>query len=140
MPLKKTSTMKTKSLIFNLLAALVLAVGFVACSKEDPYKVGTHVAAKWSDGDYWGATITGNANGKYQIKYDDGTQGEVTVAELKQITPKADIKTGDHVLAVWSTNGKMYKGTVQEIQADGAIVKWDDGSEPSFVSFTNITK
>lgn len=132
--------MKTKSLVLNLLAALVLAVGFVACAKDDPYKVGTHVAAKWSDGAYWGATVTGNANGKYQIKYDDGSQGEVTVAELKQITPKSDIKAGDHVLAVWSTNGKMYPGTVQEIQSNGAMVKWDDGSQASFVDFNNITK
>ncbi len=132
--------MKTKNALISLIAVLAIIIGFVSCGKEDPYKVGTHVAAKWSDGDYWGATITGNNGGKYQIKYDDGTQGEVTAAELKSITPKADIKVGDKVLGVWSTNGKMYKGTVQEIQGAGVIVKWDDGSEPSLVSFDNITK
>lgn len=132
--------MKTKNLLLSLLAALALTFGFVGCSKEDPYKVGTHVAAKWTDGDYWGATITGNSGGKYQVKYDDGTEGEVGEAELKSITPKEDIKVGDKVLAVWSTNGKMYKGEVQELQATGAIIKWDDGSEPSLATYSNITK
>lgn len=133
--------MKMKKLILSLVSALFLSFALVSCGgKDDPYKVGTHVAAKWSDGAYWGATITGNNNGKYQIKYDDGTNGEVTAAELKSITPKDEIKVGDHVLAVWSTNGKMYKGTVQEIQGAGAMVQWDDGSQPSFVDFRNITK
>jgi hypothetical protein len=140
---QKNLNMKTKILMLSVLMAFFLAFGFTSCSStpaEDTYKVGTHVAAKWSDGEYWGATVTGNAGGKYQVKYDDGTEGEVTAADMKSITPQAEIKVGDKVLGVWMTNGKMYKGTVQELQAGGAIVKWDDGSEPSLVAFSNITK
>jgi len=154
--------MTTKTSIICFTAFLFLTAGLISCggnkeedtTKEttpaakqdapaegnDPYKIGTHVAAKWSDGNYWGATIIGNANGKYQMKFDDGTSNEVSASEIKMITPKGDIKTGDKVLAVWVTNGRMYNGVVQEVQADGAIVKWDDGSTPSFVSFDNITK
>lgn len=126
--------------------AFIFALGFTSCGSkpeaaaDDPYKVGTHVAAKWSDGAYWGATITGNTGGKYQIKYDDGTSGEVTSADMKSITPKADIKVGDKVLGSWMSNGKMYKGTVESLESDGAMVKWDDGSAASLVPYSNITK
>ena len=106
----------------------------------DAYAIGTHVAAKWSDGNYWGATVIGNANGKYQMKFDDGTSKEVTASDLKTITPKDQIKVGDKVLAVWMTNGRMYYGVVESLESNGAMVKWDDGSAPSLVSFDNITK
>ncbi len=154
--------MKTRTSLFNLFAFLSLTAGLISCgnAKEDPantdvaapakveapapsgdaYAIGTHVAAKWSDGNYWGATIVGNSNGKYQVKFDDGTSNEVTSSDLKSITPKDQIKTGDKVLAVWMTNGRMYNGVVESIQADGAMVKWDDGSAASLVSFSNITK
>lgn len=138
--------MKTKIFMLSALVAFVLSIGMTSCGSkpeaaaEDPWKVGTHVAAKWTDGNYWGATISGNTGGKYQVKYDDGTTGEVTAADMKSITPKADLKVGDKVWAVWMNGGKMYKGSVQELQDGGAIVKWDDGSEPSIVPYTDITK
>ncbi len=154
--------MKTKTSFIGLLSFLFLTAGLISCGGEkedaatkddanapketaapadnDPYKVGTHVAAKWSDGNYWGATIVGNADGKYQMKFDDGTSQDVSASDLKMITPKADIKVGDKVLAVWMSNGRMYNGTVEELKDDGAMVKWDDGSAPSLVAYSNITK
>lgn len=155
--------MKARNLFIGLAASLFITAGLISCggAKEDsatkesatapkeepkappandPYAVGTHVAAKWSGGDYWGATINGNANGKYQVKYDDGTTSEVSASDIKSITPKSEIKVGDKVLAVWMTNGKMYNGVVEELKDDGAMVKWDDGSAASLVSYSNITK
>ncbi|HTL83124.1 MAG TPA: hypothetical protein VL651_15530 [Bacteroidia bacterium] len=132
--------MKAKRNITGVIAIVMFVIGMISCGKPDPFKTGTHCAAKWTDGSYWGATITGNTGGKYQIRYDDGTTGEVMLADLKSMCAKEDIKAGDKVLAVWSVNGKMYNGTVQDIQATGATIKWDDGSTPTVVQFSNITK
>lgn len=133
--------MKISKIISSILATLIITMGIYSCNKAaDAYKVGDHVAAKWSDGKYWTATITGIDGSKYNVAYDDGTAGSVTKDGLKPIAAQADLKVGDAVWAVWSGNSKMYEGTIQELQSGGAIIKWNDGSMPSLANYGKIAK
>lgn len=133
--------MKMSKTIASIVITLLFSLGIYSCNKAaDAYKVGDHVAAKWSDGKYWTATITSIDGAKYNIAYDDGTAGSVEKEGLKQLAAQSDLKVGDAVWAVWSGNAKMYQGTIQELQSGGAIIKWNDGSTPSLANYGKIAK
>jgi len=122
-----------------LLVAFSLMAFAVNAGTAPNFTVGKTVAAKWSDDNYYLAKIKAVTDGKYEIDYEDGSQGTVSEEEMKEIPAKPVLNVGDKVLAVWS-GGKFYSGTVEEVKAKGAIVKWDDGSEPSMVEFGKIIK
>ena len=133
--------MKISKTISTIILAFTVMTGVFSCKNaSDPFQVGTAVAAKWSDGSYWTAKITSVAGDKYGIVYDDGTKGDVVKADLKALTPQADLKKGDAVWAVWTSNSKMYQGTIDELKPEGAMVKWNDGSSISMVPFGKIAK
>ena len=47
---------------------------------------------------------------------------------------KTDYKVGDIVMAQWY-HGSYYSGSIEKLEKDGAIIKWDDGSKPTLVTF-----
>lgn len=107
--------------------------------KAPTFAVGMKVAAKWKDNNYYLAEIKAINNDKYDVSYADGDKGTVSASDMKEIPAKPALKTGDKVLAVWTT-AKFYSATVQEVKANSAIVKWDDGTAPSEVAFGKIVK
>jgi len=127
-----------KGFLFIVLFALSTAV-FHSCKSEPQFKVGTSVAAKWADSNYYLATIASITGDKYSVNYADGTSGDVVLADLKLFTEKENLKTGDKVLAVWA-GAKLYSGKIKELKATGAMITWDDGSAESEVAFGKILK
>lgn len=107
--------------------------------KAPTFSVGMTVAAKWQDNNYYLAEIKAVNNDKFDVAYADGDTATVTVGDLKAIPAQPTLKAGDKVLAVWD-KARFYSGTVQEVKASGALVKWDDGSTPSEVPFGKIIK
>ena len=114
---------------------------FFSCNDNaNPFSPGSHIAAKSTDSCFYLATIKSDTGGKFQVNFDDGDQGDVAKTDMKVFCSEADLHTGDKVLASWNSSEKLYPGTVQEIQRGGVIVKWDDGSAPSFSPFGKIVK
>lgn len=107
--------------------------------KAPTFSVGMTVAAKYYDNDYYLAEIKAVNNDKYDVAYADGDKASIYASDMKEIPAKLTLTTGDKVLAVW-TKAKFYSGTVQEVKASGAVIKWDDGSAPSEVAFGKIIK
>lgn len=97
------------------------------------------VMAKWTDGNWYLATVTGKDGDVYLVDYADGDKGRVTKAQLKRIPAKIKLNVGDKVWAVYG-KARFYTAVVEETRADGAVVKWDDGTAASFVPFGKIAK
>ena len=133
--------MKTKYL--TILSAAFLLITFTVFPQTgntaSKFVPGMSVAAKWSDGGYYLAVIKASNDGNYEVEYADGTQGSVSEGDMLEIPATVKLTAGDKVIAVWA-GAKFYTGTVQEVKPDGAVVKWDDGSEPSLVEFGKIVK
>jgi hypothetical protein len=102
------------------------------------FTVGEAVSVLWSTS-WYDAEVVSISDNIYTIKYYDGSEAEVTSDQIRKILKKEEIKVGDKVLAVWTTD-KYYVGTVKEIKADGAIIAWEDGSTPSLVKFGKIAQ
>jgi len=120
-------------------AMIISALIFTMGCKEAKFKKDDTVAAKWTDGNYYLATIK-NINGdKYDVFYADNTNGTVTEADMKVIPAKLELKAGDKVWAVWGP-AKFYSAVVKEVKSSSALVAWDDGSSPEEVPFGKIMK
>ncbi|MEA3210671.1 MAG: hypothetical protein QOE70_3728 [Chthoniobacter sp.] len=97
---------------------------------------GVRVAAKWKDGNYWGATITGAAGARFQVTYDDGDHGVLDAAEMIPIT-KLEIAVGTHVLACWK-GARMFPGVVTGQRGGLYTIQWDDGDAPLEVAADKV--
>lgn len=97
-------------------------------------QVGDRTCAKWN-ASWYGATITGREGDKFVVKYDDDDTGKVASNELKALLYKGDVSPGMKVLGQWMPRTRWYLGTVERLEADGAIVKWDDGSAASLAPY-----
>jgi len=102
------------------------------------FQVGEAVCVLWSTS-WYDAEIVSISDNIYNIKYYDGSEDDVTAEKIRKILDKEEIKVGDIVLAVW-TSDKYYVGTVKEIKSDGAIIAWEDGSTPSLAKFGKIAQ
>ncbi|MEI7813537.1 MAG: hypothetical protein WCJ13_01930 [Coriobacteriia bacterium] len=101
------------------------------------FAVGDSVAALWTDGSLYLATVTGTDGDQITVKYaDDGSTKTVAATDIKPITKKTWV-VGDKVLAVWAS-GRFYKGSVIEVAGSTYKIKWDDGSAASDVSADKI--
>lgn len=127
-----------KSILFFLFIAFS-AINFQSCKNTVNLKTGMTVAAKWTDNNYYLATITSINGDKYAVDYTDGSKGEVKSSDLKVPNEKSELKAGNKVLAVWA-GSKFYSGTIKEIKESGAVITWDDGTEDSEVAFGKILK
>jgi len=116
-----------------------------SCKKDNvkvtkkAFDVGSTVAAKWSDGNYYLAVISSISGESYNVNYADGTTGSVTTADILAIPSTTNFSVGDKVIAVWSS-ARFYPGTIEQLTKGGAMVKWDDGSAASEVAFGQIIK
>jgi hypothetical protein len=90
---------------------------------------GTTVAAKWRDGGYYIATLTGRDGSNYRVLYGDGDRGPVKPVDMIVISPTDEIAIGSHVLACWH-GARMFPGVATVKTANGFMVKWDDGDTP----------
>jgi len=108
------------------------------------YKAGDDVRAASPDDGRWypGSVSKVNADGTFQVKWDDPDGGpethDVGPANMKKVTVFRDYKVDDKVEGVFPEDGNMYPGTVVKANADGTFtIKWDDpdgGEEESAVS------
>lgn len=135
-----------------LAAAVTLAVALAACGGSSGGAGGTPeatvqpaagvvagdtVAALWTDGNYYLATVDEIGDGTVTVTYvDDGSSGTVAVDEVRAI-PDRTFAVGDRVLAVWSA-GRFYPGEITAADGDAYVVTWDDGSTPSTVVAAKI--
>jgi hypothetical protein len=98
---------------------------------------GDSVAATWTDGNLYLATVTSIDGDAVAVKYsDDGTSASLPAAQVRPI-PQTTFAVGDRVLAVWS-KGRFYAGRVTEATDTSYVVAWDDGSTPSTVQAGQI--
>jgi hypothetical protein len=101
------------------------------------FKVGDRVAAKFTDGRFYGGKVAAIDGDKFEIGYDDGDKLTVGAGDLVKCAEPSELSAGQKVAAVW-TNGLFYKGTLGEKKDDGWVVQWDDGSEPLVVAVGKI--
>ncbi len=112
--------------------AAIIAVMFLTAHSgtfADEAKPGDKVAAKWSDGGHYLATVTAVSGGQLAVLFDDGDKGTVGAADLLRVSRNANFATGDRVLAAWKS-ARMFPGTVTAKTEFTVTVKWEDGDEP----------
>jgi len=120
--------------------AVIGAVGAPPATVEQaPIGVGTRVAAKWTDNNWWYGAVGRVDNDGYVINYADGDVLKVTPSGVIPVAPPGSLKVGDHVLAVWK-GARMYPGVITAIHSNGAMVQWDDGDVPLVVPFDMIAR
>jgi len=97
------------------------------------YVVGDDVQAIPPDDEsyYPGVVAKVNADGTFQVKWDDPDGGpeshDVKPDSMKKVNVFKGYKVDDVVEAVFPEDGQMYPGTVTKVNADGTFqVKWDD--------------
>ena len=108
-------------------------------STEAPAEVtvGDSVAAVWTDGGFYLATVTEVDGEDVTVTYtDDGSSSTLKAREVRAI-PARTFAVGERVLAVWS-RARFYAGEVTAASGDACTVTWDDGSTPSVVEATKI--
>ena len=102
-----------------------------------PFAIGDSVAAIWTDGNLYLATVTGASGDSVEVKYaDDGSTKSVSAADVKPVVKKT-WSAGDKVMAVWAS-GRFYLGTIESGSGTTYVVKWNDGSTPSEVTADKI--
>jgi hypothetical protein len=95
------------------------------------------VAAKWTDGNYYLATVSNVEGDRVSIVFaDDSSTKTVKSSELRPI-PIRVWAVGDKVLAVWST-GRFFEGVITNAAPPRYTVKWADGTTPSTVTADRI--
>jgi hypothetical protein len=110
----------------------IIAVMFLAAHSgafADETKPGDKVAAKFSDGSHYLATVTAASGAQFDVLYDDGDKGDVAAGDMVRTDADLGIAAGARVLACWQ-GARMYPGTVTMRTQDLYTVKWDDGSAP----------
>lgn len=93
-------------------------------------RVGMTVAAQWTDGGYYRATIAEIEDDRFLAKWEDG--GEPTWVKAEQLRlqgpaamPPAILAPGMRVHAPW-TDGKLYPGTIVAMRDGQVEVEWED--------------
>lgn len=137
-----------------IVTLLAVSIGLAACgSSAQPveqqtgasgnapstaaFTAGQTVAAKWTDGKLYLASVTAVDGKNVTVTYaDDGSSGKVPATDVRAI-PDTTFAIGDRVLAVYS-GGRLYAGEVTKVEGTTYTVKWDDGSQPSTVEAGKI--
>lgn len=117
-----------KTLIQTAILA-VMAFAAQLAAFADEARPGDKVAAKWSDGRHYLATVTAARGGQFDVLYDDGDKGTVGADALIRVPLNANFAVGDRVLAAWQGAG-MFPGMVTAKTEFAVTVKWDDGDAP----------
>ena len=96
--------------------------------------VGTRVTARYGGDDefYPGVIAAVNADGTYDVDYDDGDAESGVAAELvvaaEEPAATSDLQVGTRVQCRYAGGDELYPGTVSEVHADGTYdIAYDDG-------------
>jgi predicted small lipoprotein YifL len=137
-----------------IVALLAASIALAACGSSDQpaeqqtaasgsaqspaqFAAGQSVAARWTDGKLYLATVTAVAGENVTVTYtDDGSSATVPATDVRAI-PDTTFAVGDRVLAVWS-GGRFYPSEVSKVEGTTYTVKWDDASQPSTVEAGKI--
>jgi hypothetical protein len=124
-----------KGILYVLLVFAAFAMQVPAQSAD--LSEGDLVAALFNDGNWYKGEIAGFDAGRYVVNTPEGRQAYLVREKLKPLGETKALKPGDQVAALFGSE-KFYGGTVQKLEGTGAIIKWADGSTPSFVERRNI--
>lgn len=100
---------------------------------------GNEVCVK-DNGSYLQAKILREKDGVAHVILSDNTERDFPSSSV--INPIRDLKqmkVNDKVFAIWASN-VYYEGEVVSLEADGIIVRWLDGTKPSFVKLGQFIK
>ncbi len=109
-----------KTTIVGALVALAAASASARAEND------THQFARWeADGFSYPCTIEKEQDGKYFIRYSDGTE---EWAPTWRVGP-ANVRVDDEVYANWENKGLYYPGKVTSRRGDRIHILYDDGDE-----------
>jgi hypothetical protein len=126
---------RIKGILYVLVALAAIAMQLPAQSAD--LAEGDLVAALFNDGNWYKGEVAGYDAGRYVINTPEGRQAYLLREKLKPLGETKALKPGDKVVALFGSE-KFYGGTVQKLEGTGAIIKWADGTTPSFVERRNI--
>lgn len=111
---------------------------FVAADPVRDLRPGQIVAAQWHR-QWWRARVVAREDGLFAVRYDDETDGVLSLDEIVPIEPAA-VRAGDRVLAAWAGQARLYPGRAEKVGATHATVRWEDGSPPSEVPLGAVAR
>jgi hypothetical protein len=111
----------------------------IPLSPQPQLAPGSAVAAKWSDGSYYLATVTAVSQQGFHILYEDGTQSILQGNDMIPVPRQPDLHPGDRVLACW-TDSCMYPGVVTADKGVTFTVVWEGGGSPMDVVAGRIVR
>jgi hypothetical protein len=108
-------------------------------SKAVGFAVGQKVQSRFGGkAKYYGATIVQpNADGTYEVKYDDGDVETATPAEMiSSFASVGEFEVGQRIEARFGGKNKFYLGNIVKDNGDGYYeVRYDDGDVEKAVQF-----
>ncbi len=118
---------------------VILLVFVVAGSAgaEPALEPGAMVAAQFKDGNWYKGEIDSVDGDTFVVNSVDGRQAYLKKDKIKVLDPAIQLKTGQPVAALYGSE-RFYAGSIQKLEAGGAVIKWQDGTAPSFVKSVNI--
>lgn len=124
----------------KLVAYGQLAKGFPKSNKQTfAASSGAEVCVS-DNGSYLQAKILSEKDGiAHVILYNDTEKDFPSASVISTIRDLKQIKVKDNVYAIWAAN-VYYPGEVVSIEKDGLIVRWQDGTKPSFVKAGQFIK
>ncbi len=128
--------MKTMRVV-PILALFAALFPIAAWSAPSP---GARVAAQWSDGNYYLATVISIKGDTCVLKYEGGgDQDSLSLDRIIVIPEKQSFKAGDKVFAVWPDQYlRFYSGVVEKVSSAGCTVTWSDGSPATLVALNRV--
>jgi hypothetical protein len=121
----------------RLVFTSVITMGLVICVLA--WQPGQTACARWS-GTWYLATVTAANGDQWDVLYADGDRATLAAADLHELPGDPGLQAGDKVLAIWNNGARFYAGEVMETCQLSYKVKWDDGSDPSWVPAGKILK
>ncbi len=105
--------------------------------QEAKLEVGTEVAACFESGNWFKGRIEKSEDGEYLVVTNDGREAYLDKSKIKILSDNITVKVGEKIAALYGDE-IFYGGTVQKLESGGVVVKWDDGTSPSFVANNKI--
>jgi hypothetical protein len=118
---------------------IVSTIGFCLMAATLAWQPGQTVCAKWS-GAYYHATVTAANGDQWDVLYADGDRATLPGSDLHELPGDPALQPGDKVMAIWNNGTRFYSGEVVETCQLSYKVKWDDGSDPTWVPAGKILK
>jgi hypothetical protein len=108
----------------------------VALTGKTEYIVGDKVMAAYTNMKFYSGSIDKIEKDGAIVKWADRSAPIFVKFNMISLPfpVKTDYNVGEKVMAKW-LNSSYYSGSIEKIEKEGAVVKWDDGSAPIFVKF-----